>query len=503
MGQDRGKLLRSSSHIRGLSRIPPSDVIERNLGPRLADDAPVTRVGRSGRVGWVPRADGPPTRPGLRLPDPPAAKTEPTKAGFGNRSASGVQVRRAEVLSNPKHGWATVEPHTLVAPVGPAQPAATEGLVRGQRVRAELGGQPAVGVLAGYDFRGRPVVQTDERRICKWPQIAPEGPILAQKPPASVMPAAALIRPPEKLLAALNAAFDTQVCGAHTAREYIEAMHAGGFTVYLTGGAIRDAIRVFATNPEADVAAILDTLKDIDLVTTAPPPAVRAIAQKIAPEYKNGAVWSPMQVDQFGSVLIGGPKAGLPNPEGLDVTSMRSDGAFTEPVRHRDTGETVHPYTFDHDLVADTGTRDFACNALYYDPLNQVLVDPTGRGIEDAQKNRLRVARSESLEKDDNIALRFWKFRIRGFDADPETRGLIRHQAKTVLWKTPRWKVVSNLVRTSPKTAKSRADVELHFQKLAQVMAEDGCADLFKRRLLPLFDQVVDKIERRAARGLK
>jgi hypothetical protein len=397
-------------------------------------------------------------------------------------------------------GWARAEGAAAV-PAGPAVPAPTEGMPRGQAVRARIGDDRVAGDLAGYDYKGRPVIGSGaERRIAQWDQVAVDGPADPAVIPTADLRPGALVRPPEKLLAALDRAFDTQVCGVHTAREYIDALHDAGHFVYLTGGAIRDALRVMATEADAPVERIIETLKDIDLVTTAPPPAVRAVAERIGPEHKAGGVWSPPIVDQFGSVLIGGPKAGLPNPEGLDVTSMRAEGAFEEQRRHPDTHELAFPYTFDHSLALDAETRDFACNTLYYDPLNRVIVDPTGHGVADARANRLRVARGATLEKDDNIALRFWKFRMRGFDADPETLVTLRHQANQVLWATPRWKVVNNLVRVAPKDAKTAADVQAFFRQLGQVMHQDGCGRLFTKRLLPLMDRVIHKVENRARR---
>ena len=400
-------------------------------------------------------------------------------------------------------GWTRVRASDLVAPARAAEVAAapSETIQRGQPVRLERDGAILKGRLRGYDYRGRPVVQAEgERRIGAWEGIQLRGPAHAMKLPTAGLPDGALVRPPAKLQAALDACFDIAVAGPHTAREYIDALHREGYFVYLTGGAIRDAVRVHATRPDATVEEIAETLKDVDVVTTAPPPAVRRIAARVAPELPKGAVWSPDQVDQFGSVLIGGPKALLPNPEGLDVTSMRSEGAFEEQVRHPDTGEMAHPYTFDHDLTEDAGTRDFACNALYYDPLNRVLVDPTGFGIADAQKNLLRVARVDTLDRDDNVALRFFKFRIRGFEADGKTRGLIRRNAKEMLWKQPRWRLTSNLTRIAPKTARTREDVQAFFGQLEQVMKEDGLGELFRRRVAPQMDRVAEKIERRYAR---
>ncbi len=428
----------------------------------------------------------------------------------GRPSVDGVVAARAQSthLNEPRRalpaGWSPVSAADLIRPGVPAQgPADSEAVQAGQAVRAQVQGDAVAGPLRGYDYKGRPVLTAEggERRIAQWKDLELVGEPQEVAIPVAGLHPKALIRPPAKLVEALNKSFDIEVCGPHRAREYIDAFHDAGHFVYLTGGAIRDALNVLANNPKASTEQIIETLKDIDIVTTAPPPVSRAIAEKIAPEYKDGAVFSPPIVDQFGSVLLGGPKAGLPNPEGLDVTTMRTDGAFAEQMVHPDTGENAFPYTFDHSLALDAETRDFACNTLYYDPLNGVIVDPTGYGVQDAQDKKLRITRDATLEKDDSIALRFFKFRMRGYAADPKTLKTLRHQSSRILWQTPRWKVVNNLLRIAPKDAANRQDLEKFFKALGDVMTKDGCAKVFHKRLMPQFDRVLRKVENRARRN--
>lgn len=465
------------------------------MGGQGPEKAPDLGLDRDERGGAAFRNDQ--HRPGLGV-----------KAG--QPSVHGVVAARAQAThsNEPRRplpvGWTRVSVAELVRPGVPAEgPADSEAVQAGQAVKVRIQGDELAGPLRGYDYKGRPVVTAEDggRRIAKWQDLERVGPAQEVAIPVAGLHDKALIRPPEILQKALDQSFDIEVCGHHTAREYIDAFHDAGHFVYLTGGAIRDALHVLAKNPKASTAQIIETLKDIDVVTTAPPPVSRAIAEKIAPEYKDGAVFSPPIVDQFGSVLLGGPKAGLPNPEGLDVTSMRTDGAFEEQSVHPDTGESAFPYTFDHSLALDAETRDFACNTLYYDPLNRVIVDPTGYGVQDAQDKKLRIARDSTLEKDDNIALRFFKFRMRGYAADPKTLKTLRHQADRILWATPRWKVVNNLLRIAPKDTANRQDLERFFEQLGDVMKKDGCGRVFQKRLLPQFDRVLRKVENRARRN--
>ncbi|MCK6547517.1 hypothetical protein L6R52_16835, partial [Myxococcota bacterium] len=462
--------------------------------PRPAEvrSAPDARPALDARPAQSASAE--PERAGQLIGRGPARATSDATPAFVTRGKL-REARRGHALP----GFTPVDVRALIKPVAKGALAPTETIARGQRVELAINGEQVTGTLQGFDFRGRAVVTSDDgaKRIGSYDGLRTIGPDVAVKSPVAGLPANALSRPPEKLAKALVAAFDTEVAGEHSAREYLDALHAEGYSVYLTGGAIRDAIRLYTTKPDATVAEIAETLKDVDVVTTAPPPVVRRIAAKIAPEYAEGAVWSPPVVDQFGTVLIGGPKAGLPNPEGLDVNTIRSQGAFEAPVVHPDTGESANPYVFDRSLLEDAGTRDFACNALYYDPLNGMLVDPTGRGVAEAAQNKLSISRWESLEKDDNIALRFFKFRMRGYDADPQMRRTITAQANHVIWPMGRRRLMLNVCRIAPKSASTAEDVTKFLGQLRDVMKAEGLQRMFDKRIAPLTDQIIERITSR------
>jgi hypothetical protein len=445
-------------------------------------------------------------KPVLTVELPPAAPSEPGPSAATSTGPSWVSEL---VAATPKkapfsiqHGrigsWPKVEASGLARPAAPGGVVpANLRLAEGQAVSAQLGDQTVKGQLLGFDYRGRAVIDVDgDRRIAPFEAITAEGPLLPRPSPLDGLSPGAITRAPAKLTAALDAALDLEVTGKHTAREYVDALHAAGYDVYVVGGAIRDALHMVADDPATSQASILDALKDVDIVTTAPPPVIRALAQAIAPEYEGGAVWSPPTVDQFGAVLIGGPKAGLPNPEGLDVVSIRVSGQNTEPVLHPDTGEKVFPYTFGRSLIDDTAGRDFACNAVYYDPLNRVLIDPTEQGIADAQHKFLRVARETGLEEDANIPLRFLKFRMRGYTTDRKNLKTMRFLANKSLW-GPRWRAVMNLARIAPKDAHTKAEIGELFQKLGAVMTLDGLGPLFEKRVAPLEADVQKRIEKR------
>ena len=49
------------------------------------------------------------------------------------------------------------------------------------------------------------------------------------------------------------------------------------------------------------------------------------------------------------------------------------------------------PVSIGYGLHMEAIYRDFTFNALSYDPFNRVVIDPTGRGVEDAINKFLRI----------------------------------------------------------------------------------------------------------------
>jgi hypothetical protein len=77
----------------------------------------------------------------------------------------------------------------------------------------------------------------------------------------------------------------------------------------------------------------------------------------------------------------------------------------------------------------DIAHRDFTCNALYYDPVNHAIIDPSGRGIADTQNRILRLVCDSTRRSPFHLAqvlVRFFKFLTRGFLPAPETEQAIR-----------------------------------------------------------------------------
>jgi len=139
---------------------------------------------------------------------------------------------------------------------------------------------------------------------------------------------------------------------ARAARTVAGVLGAAGHRTWLVGGAVRDL--ALALEPQ-----------DADLASAARPEVIEALFPST---YAVGRV--------FGTVVV--------HCEGLDVqvTTFRADEDYEDarrPSRVR----------FATSLEEDAQRRDFTCNALYLDPLNDELADPTG-GLADLEARSLR-----------------------------------------------------------------------------------------------------------------
>ena len=139
---------------------------------------------------------------------------------------------------------------------------------------------------------------------------------------------------------------------ARAARTIAERIGATGKRAWIVGGAPRDL--ALGRRPE-----------DVDMTSAATPQEVEALFDRTIPVGR-----------AFGTVIV---QAG-----GIDVqvTTFRSESGYSD-ARHPDAvayGTTVE---------GDSARRDFTCNALYLDPLDDAFEDPQG-GLADLEARRLR-----------------------------------------------------------------------------------------------------------------
>ena len=160
----------------------------------------------------------------------------------------------------------------------------------------------------------------------------------------------------------------------YTAKHVIKTLKQNSYVAFIIGGWIRNKLLGFPTN-------------DIDIATSATPIEIKKLfIHTIDIGIKFGTV----------NVVI--------NHQNLEITTFRTEGNSTN-ARHPDS------ITWTKSIVLDSTRRDFSINAIYYDPLEHLILDPQN-GIKHIQsrvictigspqhrfqEDRLRILRAARL----------------------------------------------------------------------------------------------------------
>lgn len=167
-------------------------------------------------------------------------------------------------------------------------------------------------------------------------------------------------------------------------------LKAAGHEAYFVGGGVRDRL-------------LGRKISDWDIATEAEPEAVMALFDKAIP---TGL--------QHGTVTI--MSGGLP----IEVTTYRVERGYTD-------GRRPDEVVYTRALRDDLGRRDFTVNAMAWDPLDGVLVDPYG-GRGDLARRVLRAvgAPRDRFDEDGLRALRAVRFAcVLDLELDRPTREAI------------------------------------------------------------------------------
>lgn len=162
-----------------------------------------------------------------------------------------------------------------------------------------------------------------------------------------------------------------------------------GFEVFLTGPAVRGAIAG-------------GTQGSVELVTTMPLDRLRRIIVDMygatsaeADPASSGSSGAAARVgfgdlaQRIGRITFGG----LPGSADPYATAR----PFRYGRRTRSNSIAGAAFIFGADFQHDMEFGDFACNAVYYDPVNKVFFDPSGHGLDDIATRCLRLVLKRTL----------------------------------------------------------------------------------------------------------
>lgn len=378
-------------------------------------------------------------------------------------------------------------------------PVAPGKLQRGHKVEVTLmvKGQPTTlqTAIAGFDCRGHAVFfHKGRRRIVPFQKLKPlEKP--TYKPVAKGLPPGTVVKASERHQKLIKQALELEVVGHHRAKKFAQWLLQKGEESYLVGGVVRDMLAGMVPGSNKTDAQILDSMKDVDIVTTAHPGLHMQMMAELAhdqPEKNGKKNGLKNDASQWGVTLHG------KDPDGLDLATMATSGTYRDAVYHEDLGTEEVPAAFDHEIDKDAERRDFTCNALYYDLHNDAIIDPTGHGIADAQNRVLRLAaKGENLENNHQLTLRFWKFRARGYAPEKETLEIIKKKAvkdfdRLYKLNAPHFfKAIANSAKSKGKTAKEA------LARYRAAMEADGMGDLYQKYIAPNEDAIIYQMEKK------
>ena len=175
---------------------------------------------------------------------------------------------------------------------------------------------------------------------------------------------------------------------AYAARHVAQVLQGAGFRSWLVGGAVRDL-------------CLGRPVKDADLVSAARPEQVQALFPRtVAVGASFGIV----------VVLVEDPQTAVTIE--VEVATFREERGYSDARR-----PDLVSYTDSPEL--DARRRDFTCNALYLDPLDDTLLDPTG-GAADLRAGRLSTVGepNERFREDGLRLLRMARFEA-ALDLEP------------------------------------------------------------------------------------
>ena len=232
----------------------------------------------------------------------------------------------------------------------------------------------------------------------------------------------------------------------------VRRLRAAGFEAYWAGGCVRD--QLMGRVP-----------KDYDVATDAKPPEIRELFGR----RKTLAIGAA-----FGVITVVGPR-----PAGqLEVATFREDATYSDG-RHPDR------VSFSS-AAADAQRRDFTINGLFYDPVDERVIDYVG-GQADLQRRVLRAigVPDQRFAEDKLRMLRAVRFAAAfDFALDPATQAAIGRMAAEIRIVSPE-RIAMEMRRMLVEPGRVRAvqlllDTNLAAAVLPEIVPQDDaqCAQL-------------------------
>jgi len=246
--------------------------------------------------------------------------------------------------------------------------------------------------------------------------------------------------------------------------EVVRKLRGAGFQAYWAGGCVRDQL-------------LGRTPKDYDVATDATPEPIRGLFGRKRTLALGAA---------FGVITVLGP----PGAGQIEVATFRRDAAYSDG-RHPD-------YVTFSTAEADAARRDFTINALFYDPLDDRVIDFVG-GRQDLEARVLRAVGNpaERFREDKLRMLRAVRFAATfAFELDAATEQAIRQMAAEITVVSPE-RIAGEMQRilTDPRrSAGVRRLVEtgLAAPILPEVVPHDEAQDRRLAQSLEILDRLED-----------
>lgn len=261
------------------------------------------------------------------------------------------------------------------------------------------------------------------------------------------------------------------------ALDVVHTLKQAGFEAYIVGGAVRDLL--LGLRP-----------KDFDVATSATPEQVKNLFRRafiigrrfriVHVVYGRGREHEVIEVSTFRAYLDSA------DAEQVSGNERTSKGELSGMKHAVDASGRVLRDNVWGPIEHDAARRDFSINAMYYDPVSQVVVD-FHHGIRDAQKKTLRmIGDAATRYREDPVriirAVRFAaKLNALGFKFDPKTREPLVASAD-LLKEVPQSRLFDEMLKLL-QTGHALASVE--------ALKTHGLA----RGIYPLLDLVVERAE--------